>query len=44
VIQHKIGEMARQCESLHAWLENITFQMNSMSKAGTCTSPLLNST
>lgn len=31
-IQHKIGEMARQCEGLQAWLENITFQMNTMSK------------
>ena len=31
-IQHKIGEMARQCEALQAWLENITFQMNTMSK------------
>merc|ERR1719171_2113637 len=32
VIQHKIAEMGRMCESTHAWLENITFQMNSMSK------------
>jgi len=32
VIQHKIGEMARMCEATHAWLENITFQMNTMSK------------
>merc|ERR1719380_553295 len=32
VIQHKIGEMGRMCEATHAWLENITFQMNSMSK------------
>ena len=24
--------MARQCEGLQAWLENITFQMNTMSK------------
>ena len=24
--------MARQCEALQAWLENITFQMNTMSK------------
>ena len=31
-IQHKIGEMARQCEGLQAWLENVTFQMNTMSK------------
>jgi len=33
VIQHKIGEMGRLCEATHAWLENITFQMNTMSKA-----------
>merc|ERR1719380_206938 len=32
VIQHKIGEMGRMVEATHAWLENITFQMNSMSK------------
>merc|ERR1719191_1184985 len=32
VIQHKIGEMARLCEATHAWLENITYQMNTMSK------------
>merc|ERR1719327_2188552 len=32
VIQHKIGEMGRLCEATHAWLENITFQMNTMSK------------
>jgi len=32
VIQHKIGEMGRNCEATHAWLENITFQMNTMSK------------
>merc|ERR1712224_89301 len=32
VIQHKIGEMGRMCEALHAWLENITYQMNTMSK------------
>merc|ERR1719355_431442 len=32
VIQHKIAEMGRQCEATHAWLENITFQMNTMSK------------
>lgn len=33
VIQHKIGEMATKVESLHAWLENITFQMNTMKKS-----------
>merc|ERR1719336_3010484 len=32
VIQHKIGEMGRLCEATHAWLENITLQMNTMSK------------
>merc|ERR1719281_2295973 len=32
VIQHKIAEMGRMCEATHAWLENITFQMNTMSK------------
>jgi alkylation response protein AidB-like acyl-CoA dehydrogenase len=32
VIQHKIGEMGRLCEATQAWLENITFQMNTMSK------------
>jgi alkylation response protein AidB-like acyl-CoA dehydrogenase len=32
VIQHKLGEMARNCEATQAWLENITFQMNTMSK------------
>merc|ERR1719281_1874069 len=32
VIQHKIAEMGRMCESTHAWLENITFQMNTMTK------------
>merc|ERR1712048_90776 len=33
VIQHKICEMGRLCESTHSWLENITFQMNTMSHA-----------
>jgi alkylation response protein AidB-like acyl-CoA dehydrogenase len=32
VIQHKIGEMGRMCEATQAWLENITFQFNTMSK------------
>merc|ERR1719387_502062 len=32
VIQHKIGEMGRMVEATHAWVENITFQMNTMSK------------
>merc|ERR1719191_1766088 len=32
VIQHKIGEMGRLCEATHAWMENITLQMNTMSK------------
>mmetsp|Transcript_9636 Transcript_9636/g.19983 ORF Transcript_9636/g.19983 Transcript_9636/m.19983 type:complete len:464 (-) Transcript_9636:544-1935(-) len=32
VIQHKITDMARQCEGLWHWLENITFQMNTMSR------------
>merc|ERR1711862_59880 len=32
VIQHKIGEMGRMCEATHAWLEHITYQMNTMSK------------
>jgi alkylation response protein AidB-like acyl-CoA dehydrogenase len=32
VIQHKIGEMGRLCEATHAWMENMTFQMNTMSK------------
>merc|ERR1712048_828931 len=33
VIQHKICDMGRLCESTHAWLEHITFQMNTMSHA-----------
>merc|ERR1719299_46184 len=32
VIQHKIAEMGRVCEATWAWLENITFQMCTMSK------------
>merc|ERR1711904_426753 len=32
VIQHKIAEMGRMCEATHSWLENITYQMNTMSK------------
>jgi alkylation response protein AidB-like acyl-CoA dehydrogenase len=32
VIQHKIAEMGRICEATHSWLENITYQMNTMSK------------
>lgn len=33
VIQHKMGEMGRQCESVHNWLENITYQLKTMPKA-----------
>merc|ERR1740121_191612 len=32
VIQHKIAQMGRLCEATHAWLESITYQMNTMSK------------
>jgi len=32
VIQHKIGEMARMVESSQGWLENLTYQMNTMDK------------
>lgn len=32
VIQHKIGEMARMCEAVHAWIESLTFQLLVMSK------------
>jgi alkylation response protein AidB-like acyl-CoA dehydrogenase len=32
VIRWKLAEMARAIESTHAWLENITFQMNTMTK------------
>merc|ERR1719394_451913 len=32
VIRHKIAEMGRMVEATQAWLENITFQMNTMSK------------
>merc|ERR1711937_832742 len=32
VTQHKIAEMGRMCEATHAWLESITYQMNTMSK------------
>lgn len=30
VIRWKLAEMIRQMESIHHWLENITFQMNNM--------------
>lgn len=33
VIRWKIAEMARQVEATHAQLENITYQMSTMSKA-----------
>merc|ERR1712100_141107 len=32
VIQHKIAEMGRLCEAQHAWIESITYQMNTMSR------------
>jgi len=32
VIQHKLGEMARQVEASHGFLENITYQMTTMTK------------
>lgn len=32
VIRAKLGEMARQVEATHAWLESLTFQMNTMTK------------
>merc|ERR1719247_1582921 len=32
VIRWKLAEMARQVESTHAWLEAITFQMDTMKK------------
>jgi len=32
VIQHKLGEMGRCCESAQAWIEHITYQLNVMSK------------
>merc|ERR1740138_1636337 len=32
VIRWKIAEMARQCEATHAWLESVTYQMNTMKK------------
>merc|ERR1712050_196536 len=32
VIRWKIGEMARLIEASHAWLENITYQMQTMHK------------
>lgn len=32
VIQHKLAEMGRSCESIQAWLENLTFQFTKMSK------------
>ena len=31
VIRFKLANMARQVESAHAWLENITFQMKTLS-------------
>merc|ERR1712194_570904 len=33
VIQHKVGEMGRMCEAVHAWIEAITFQLLHMGKA-----------
>merc|ERR1712159_688823 len=33
VIQHKIGEMGRMCEALHAWIEAVTYQLKNMDKA-----------
>merc|ERR1711871_1406290 len=32
VIQHKIGEMGRQCEALQAWIESMTYQLQVMDK------------
>merc|ERR1712232_964702 len=32
VIQHKIGEMGRQCEALHALIEFLTYQFKVMDK------------
>eukprot|EP00928_Gymnodinium_smaydae_P022536 TRINITY_DN18894_c2_g1_i1.p1 TRINITY_DN18894_c2_g1~~TRINITY_DN18894_c2_g1_i1.p1 ORF type:complete len:462 (-),score=104.56 TRINITY_DN18894_c2_g1_i1:70-1455(-) len=32
VIQHKLGEMGRACESAQNWLENLTYQLKMMSK------------
>lgn len=32
VIQHKMGEMGRGCEAMQAWLEQITYQLTTMSK------------
>jgi len=32
VIQHKIGEMGRQCEALQAWIDYLTFQLTTMTK------------
>ncbi len=33
VIRFKLAQMTRQVEATHAWLENVTFQMNTMDKA-----------
>jgi alkylation response protein AidB-like acyl-CoA dehydrogenase len=33
VIRYKLAQMTRQVEATHAWLENITYQMCTMSKA-----------
>lgn len=33
VIRFKLAHMTRQVEATHAWLENVTHQMNTMSKA-----------
>eukprot|EP00930_Biecheleria_cincta_P092518 TRINITY_DN8247_c0_g1_i1.p1 TRINITY_DN8247_c0_g1~~TRINITY_DN8247_c0_g1_i1.p1 ORF type:complete len:402 (+),score=68.61 TRINITY_DN8247_c0_g1_i1:90-1295(+) len=32
VIQHKLGEMSRQCEALQAWVDSLTYQLTTMSK------------
>lgn len=32
VIKHKIGEMARRCEALQAWVDFLTYQMCTMTK------------
>ena len=33
VIRFKLAQMARQCESAHAWLESITFQLHTLPAA-----------
>lgn len=32
VIQHKLGEMGRGVEAMQSWLENLTYQLNTMPK------------